>query len=88
VATGASYVTPSGALRLTPQLEMLLQGGAASPPSLASGRLPGRTNDLRGNDPARWRIGVPQYSSVRFAKVWSGIDLVYHGDESRLEYDF
>jgi uncharacterized protein (TIGR03437 family) len=87
VATGASYVTASGGLRLSPQLEMRLQG-AASPTSFPSGQLDGVTNDLRGRDPARWRTGIPQYRTVRFAGVWRGIDLVYHAEESRLEYDF
>ncbi|MBZ5622372.1 MAG: SBBP repeat-containing protein [Acidobacteriia bacterium] len=87
-SSGASYITPSGTLRLSPQLEMRFQRGAPAPRSFASGSLPGRTNDFRGSDPARWRIGIPQYDRIRFAQIWRGIDVVYHGAGSRLEYDF
>ncbi|HLK61864.1 MAG TPA: SBBP repeat-containing protein [Bryobacteraceae bacterium] len=85
---GASYLTRSGSLRLSAGLEMDLADGAALPSSVASGLLPGKANDLRGADPAGWRTGIPQYGKVRFSRVWKGIDLVYHGDGSRLEYDF
>jgi hypothetical protein len=41
-----------------------------------------------GNDPARWRTGVPNFEAVRYAGVYPGVDLVYHGRGRRLEYDF
>jgi uncharacterized protein (TIGR03437 family) len=47
----------------------------------------GVTNYLIG-DPAQWHRGVPRYSSVRYARVWNGIDLVLHGRDQSLEYDF
>ena len=48
----------------------------------------GRTNYFIGNDPARWKTGIPAYSSVRIEKVYRGIDLVYYGNHEQLEYDF
>jgi hypothetical protein len=36
----------------------------------------------------RWRTGVPNYSRVRYRDVYPGIDVVYYGEDSRLEYDF
>jgi hypothetical protein len=50
--------------------------------------LPGKSNYLIGNDPAKWRRGVPQFAGVRYRNVYPGIDLVYHGNQGRLEYDF
>jgi len=50
--------------------------------------LPGRSNYFIGNDPARWRTDIPQYSRVRYHDVYRGIDLVYYGNQGRLEYDF
>ena len=58
--------------------------------------LPSRTNYFVGNDPARWRTGVPHFKRVKFADVYEGVDLVYyaatankHSPEDRgLEYDF
>jgi uncharacterized protein (TIGR03437 family) len=46
------------------------------------------SNYLIGNEPAQWRHGVPHYASVRYSEVWPGIDLVFHGRNQSLEYDF
>ena len=35
-----------------------------------------------------WRPGVTSYSRVRYQAVYPGIDVVYYGQGSRLEYDF
>jgi hypothetical protein len=53
-----------------------------------SGRLPGTSNYFIGNDPARWRTGIPSYGRVRYAGVYPGVDLVYYGNQGKLEYDF
>ncbi|HEY1271042.1 MAG TPA: SBBP repeat-containing protein [Terriglobales bacterium] len=62
--------------------------GANAAAATASGELPGKSNYLIGNDPSRWRRGVPQFSRVRYAQVYPGIDLVYYGSQGRVEYDF
>jgi hypothetical protein len=49
---------------------------------------PGRVNYLFGNDPARWRTGVPHYAKVRYESVYPGIDLEYYGNQGQLEFDF
>jgi len=85
---GTYQLAPDGSLRLSPQLEMRLAGGTSTQASEPSQRLPGNANDLRGHDPAAWRTGIPQYGRVRFAQVYPGIDLVYRGDPSGVEYDF
>jgi len=48
----------------------------------------GITNDFRGNDPRRWRSGIPHFERVRMSGVYDGIDLVYYGTEGGVEYDF
>ena len=50
--------------------------------------LPGKSNYFLGNDPTQWRVNVPHYSRVRFADVYPGIDVVYHTEKDRLEFDF
>lgn len=65
----------------------------ANPRARATGlnELPGRSNYLIGNNPSKWLTRVPNYASVRFQDVYSGIDLVYHGNPAKtgqLEYDF
>jgi hypothetical protein len=49
---------------------------------------PAHANYFLGSDPSRWRSGVPIYGEVRYAAVYPGIDLVFHGRNGRLEYDF
>lgn len=52
------------------------------------GKLPGAVNYLRGNDPKQWSTDVPTFAKVRYQKLYPGIDLIYHGNRGRLEYDF
>lgn len=62
----------------------------ANPDSTVSAheKLPGKSNYFIGNDQSRWRTDVPRYERVRYEAVYPGIDLVYHGQRGRLEYDF
>jgi len=52
------------------------------------GLLPGKSNYLIGNDPAKWHRNIAQFSRVRYRQVYPGIDLVYYGKQGRLEHDF
>src|SRR5205807_5945266 len=69
-------------------LRMRLAG--ANPNARLSGTnpLPGKSNYFLGNDPAKWRHGVPQFAGVRYENVYPGINLVFYGNQGRLEYDF
>jgi len=49
--------------------------------------LPGVVSYLEGNQPERWLKGIPTYARVRYAQLYPGIDVVYYGNEGRLEYD-
>jgi hypothetical protein len=51
-------------------------------------RLPGVSHYLIGNDPTKWRTGVPTYASVLYQGIYPGIDLMYYGSQRALEYDF
>jgi Beta-propeller repeat len=50
--------------------------------------LPGRVDYFLGNDPAKWRTNIPSYARVKYADVYPGVDLVFYGNQRRLEYDF
>ena len=69
-------------------LEMKLSG--ANPNANVSGAdlLPGKSNYFLGNDPSKWRRGVPQFAQVRYEDVYPGINLLFYGNQGRLEYDF
>jgi hypothetical protein len=50
--------------------------------------LPGTVNYYIGNDPKKWLTNVPTSARVRYENIYPGVDLVYHGAQDRLEYDF
>ena len=63
---------------------------SASPRAEVQGadQLPGKSNYFIGNDPAKWRRDIPQFARVRYSGVYPGVDLVFYGNQGRLEYDF
>lgn len=83
---GEATIRPSGVTRVGDPITVGLHGAADVVPRVAQ-RLPGVVNDLRG-DPGSWRTEVPTFGRVRYAGVYPGIDLDYHGTTGTLEYDF
>ena len=51
-------------------------------------RLGAVSNYFIGNDPKKWRENIANYGRVRYRDVYPGIDLVYYGNNGKLEYDF
>ena len=98
VFAGAHTRAPRGALsprKGTPTnpgeravLRMKLLESNPGPEISGIKELPGKVNYLIGNNPKDWHTGIPLYEEVRSREVYPGIDLVYHGDQQRLEYDF
>jgi len=69
-------------------LHMRLVGANSTAKMSGLEEQPGKSNYFIGNDPNRWRTGVPNYAKVQYQSVYSGIDLVYYGNQRQLEYDF
>src|ERR1700683_445153 len=69
-------------------LKMQLDGANPAPEFSGLEGMPGKVNYLIGKNPAQWHTGVPLYSQVRISTVYPGVDLLFHGDEQQLEYDF
>ncbi len=69
-------------------LRLKLGAGNPAPEIEALDRQSGYVNHFIGNDPERWRTKVPRFAKVRYKSVYPGIDLVYHGSQQQLEYDF
>jgi hypothetical protein len=69
-------------------LRMRLVGANRAPKISGVDELPGKSNYFIGNDPAKWRTNVPAYAKVNYQQVYPGVDLVYHGTQGKLEYDF
>lgn len=49
---------------------------------------PGKSNYFLGNDPAKWRANIQNYSRVRYQSLYPGIDLIFYGNQRSLEHDF
>jgi FG-GAP-like repeat/Bacterial Ig-like domain (group 3)/Beta-propeller repeat/NHL repeat/FG-GAP repeat len=69
-------------------LRMELKGANRQAQVSGSDELPGTTNYFLGNDPTRWRTRVPTFAKVHYTGVYPGVDLIYYGNQRRLEYDF
>ncbi|HXW16296.1 MAG TPA: SBBP repeat-containing protein, partial [Terriglobia bacterium] len=69
-------------------LRMRLSSGNRVPALTGQDELPGKSNYFIGNDASKWRTGVANFGRVAEKDVYPGIDLVYHGNQGQLEYDF
>jgi hypothetical protein len=72
----------------TSVVRMRLVGANRGPQLTGLDPQPGKSNYFIGNDPAQWRRDVPNYARVKYAQVYPGVDLIYHGNQRQLEYDF
>jgi hypothetical protein len=97
IARGAGYglfLTPNQAVlslrsnQNSSAVHMELAGGNPAAAVAGADQLPGKSNYLIGNDPAKWHRDIPQFSRVRYQGVYPGVDLVYYGNQGQLEYDF
>jgi hypothetical protein len=70
------------------RVKTTLIGARHQPVVRAESRLPGKVNWYVGKDKRRWRTGLPTYGAVRYQQVYPGIDLLFHGRQGRLEYDY
>ncbi|HWO02854.1 MAG TPA: SBBP repeat-containing protein, partial [Blastocatellia bacterium] len=50
--------------------------------------LPTRANYFIGNDRSTWHANIPTFARVICEKVYPGVDMIYHGTQRQLEYDF
>jgi len=69
-------------------VRMQLEGANPHPDIAGMERLPTRVNYFIGNDPKKWHTDVPAFARVKYAQVYPGVDLVFYGNQRRLEYDF
>jgi hypothetical protein len=67
---------------------MSFVGGNARAAICGEGELTGKINYLIGSDASKWQTGLPTFSKVQVSEVYPGINLVFHGNQQQLEYDF
>lgn len=69
-------------------VRMKLAGANSAPRIEGLEPLNGPSNYFTGSNPGAWRTNVPSYARVRYSSIYPGIDMVYYGNQRRLEYDF
>jgi hypothetical protein len=68
-------------------LRMALAHANANASVAGTDLLPGKSNYFIGNDPSKWHRNIAQFAKVRYQDVYPGVDVVYYGNQGRLEYD-
>jgi uncharacterized protein (TIGR03437 family) len=69
-------------------LRMSLIGANRQPKAVGLDHQSGVVSYFIGNDPKKWRSGIPTYGKVEYRQVYPGVDLVFYGNQRQLEYDF
>ncbi len=82
------FLPKSPESRQNVSLQVRLAGSAGSDDFVAEGPLAGQSNYLMSRDPSRWHLNIPRYARLRQKSVYPGIDLVFYGNPSQLEFDF
>jgi hypothetical protein len=83
---GTFHFNTSGFVSSDFSMEIL--GGNRAPKITGLERMAATSNYFIGNDPSKWRTDIPHYAQLRYDAVYPGVDLIFHGNEQRLEYDF
>ncbi|MGC2062980.1 MAG: SBBP repeat-containing protein, partial [Thermodesulfovibrionales bacterium] len=73
---------------VTDSVRLSLVGVSPGATISGGGLLPGKSNYIVGDDPSRWRKNVPMFSKIRYEGIYPGVDLIFYGNQRRLEYDF
>jgi len=85
--TGGNGLPAGKSAKHAQRVDISLLNSNRAPEIEALDRTAARTDFFRGKQ-ANWRANVPSYSRVRYRAVYPGVDVVYYGNQSQLEYDF
>ena len=72
----------------TATVHLQLMGADPKPQVTGLEKLVAKANYFVGSDPKDWHTGIPTFAKVRYADVYPGVDLIYYGNQGKLEYDF
>ena len=69
-------------------LDSSFVGANPQPKVVGLDRLAGTSNDFIGSDPSQWHTHIANYGQVEYQDLYPGVDLVFHGNQQQLEYDY
>ncbi|HWP46435.1 MAG TPA: SBBP repeat-containing protein [Candidatus Limnocylindrales bacterium] len=72
----------------TPVLHIKWIKANSEPEVVGLDQRPGQSNYFIGQDPKKWYTRIPTYARVKYKDIYPGVDLIYHGNQHQLEYDF
>ena len=85
---GATLSFAEGKGRGGHALALEFLGANPHPTLTAQERLSGEVNYLQGNDPTKWRQGLPTHAELHYGGLWPGIDMAVRGEGGNLKYEF
>jgi len=80
--------TDPGDPSLRESVRVTLVGADQSAEPEGTDPLPGVTHYYFGSDPRAWITNVKRSRKVRYRYLYAGIDLIFYGDGSQMEFDF
>jgi hypothetical protein len=69
-------------------LRIKLEHANRNPQMSGVDQLTGRSNYFIRDNPKNWHTAIPTFGRVKYSDIYPGVDLVYHGSQQQLEYDF
>ena len=81
-------LTRHAARRGSNVVSLRLAGGARPSRVEPEDQLPGKVHHFDSNDPQQWRRDIPTFRRVAYRDVYPATDLVFHGSQGSVEFDF
>jgi hypothetical protein len=88
VSPSGAQITLHDSLAVPAKAQMRFAGANPSAKVQGEGELPGKINFFIGNDSSQWQTGLPTFAQVQITEIYPGVNLVFHGNQQQLEYDF
>ena len=82
-----NFLTRNGAVLAykSATLRLAFGGAKREPELLGLDECSSRNSYFIGRPPSQWRRNVSSYARVKYTGIYPGVDLIYYGNDGRLE---